>query len=74
MPVATWVDFLIETSRKGEGCDSRALCASGDDMQWGEPRPRHMREPKTRAPEDSLQVGDTPTHILSQMHIQGLCR
>lgn len=33
-------------------------------MQWGEPRPRHMRDPKTRAPEDSLQVGDTPTHAV----------
>lgn len=25
-------------------------------MQWGEPRPRHIRDPKTRAHEDSLQV------------------
>lgn len=29
---------------------------SGEDMQWGEPRPRHIRDPKTRAHEDSLQV------------------
>lgn len=28
----------------------------GDDIQWSEPRPRHIREPKTRAQEDNLQV------------------
>ncbi|XP_030002084.1 LOW QUALITY PROTEIN: fragile X messenger ribonucleoprotein 1 [Sphaeramia orbicularis] len=28
----------------------------GDDMQWGEPRPRHIRDPKSRAPEDTLQI------------------
>uniref|UniRef100_A0AAQ4QSZ7 Fragile X messenger ribonucleoprotein 1 n=1 Tax=Gasterosteus aculeatus aculeatus TaxID=481459 RepID=A0AAQ4QSZ7_GASAC len=28
----------------------------GEDMQWSEPRPRHVRDPKTRAQEDTLQV------------------
>ncbi|MED6248537.1 Synaptic functional regulator fmr1 [Ataeniobius toweri] len=28
----------------------------GDDMQWGEPRLRHVRESKPRGQEDSLQV------------------
>lgn len=28
----------------------------GDDVQWSEPRPRHVREPKTRAQEETLQV------------------
>ncbi|XP_032366753.1 fragile X messenger ribonucleoprotein 1 isoform X1 [Etheostoma spectabile] len=28
----------------------------GDDMQWSEPRPRHVRDPKTRAQEDTLQI------------------
>ncbi|XP_054453063.1 synaptic functional regulator FMR1 isoform X3 [Anoplopoma fimbria] len=27
----------------------------GDDMQWSEPRPRHVRDPKTRAQEETLQ-------------------
>ncbi|XP_049614514.1 fragile X messenger ribonucleoprotein 1 isoform X2 [Syngnathus scovelli] len=27
----------------------------GDDVQWSDPRPRHIREPKTRAQEDTLQ-------------------
>ncbi|KAG7517815.1 synaptic functional regulator FMR1 [Solea senegalensis] len=27
----------------------------GDDMQWGDPRPRHIRDPKPRVQEDSLQ-------------------
>uniref|UniRef100_G3Q4I1 Fragile X messenger ribonucleoprotein 1 n=1 Tax=Gasterosteus aculeatus aculeatus TaxID=481459 RepID=G3Q4I1_GASAC len=27
----------------------------GEDMQWSEPRPRHVRDPKTRAQEDTLQ-------------------
>ncbi|CAL8358396.1 unnamed protein product [Merluccius merluccius] len=28
----------------------------GDDVPWGEPRPRHIRDPKARGPEDSLQI------------------
>ncbi|KAM3612983.1 uncharacterized protein V6R79_018295 [Siganus canaliculatus] len=28
----------------------------GDDLQWSEPRPRHIRDPKTRAQEDTLQI------------------
>ncbi|XP_061541446.1 synaptic functional regulator FMR1 isoform X2 [Phycodurus eques] len=28
----------------------------GDDVQWSDPRPRHIREPKTRAQEDTLQI------------------
>uniref|UniRef100_A0A671Y215 Fragile X messenger ribonucleoprotein 1 n=1 Tax=Sparus aurata TaxID=8175 RepID=A0A671Y215_SPAAU len=34
----------------------------GDDMQWSEPRPRHIRDPKTRVQEDTLQVTHTHTH------------
>ncbi|XP_068181182.1 fragile X messenger ribonucleoprotein 1 isoform X2 [Antennarius striatus] len=28
----------------------------GEDMQWSELRPRHIRDPKTRAQEDTLQI------------------
>ncbi|KAM9849941.1 LOW QUALITY PROTEIN: fragile X messenger ribonucleoprotein 1 [Aulostomus maculatus] len=28
----------------------------GEDVQWSEPRPRHVRDPKTRAQEDTLQI------------------
>ncbi|CAK6969337.1 synaptic functional regulator FMR1 [Scomber scombrus] len=28
----------------------------GDDLQWNEPRPRHIRDPKTRGQEDTLQI------------------
>lgn len=28
----------------------------GDDMQWGDPRPRHIRDPKPRGQEDTLQI------------------
>uniref|UniRef100_A0A3Q1CSU4 Agenet-like domain-containing protein n=1 Tax=Amphiprion ocellaris TaxID=80972 RepID=A0A3Q1CSU4_AMPOC len=34
----------------------------GDDMQWSEPRPRHVRDSKTRAQEDTLQVTHTFIH------------
>lgn len=44
--------------------DSGFFCPGlGDDMQWSEPRPRHVRDPKTRAQEDTLQV--THTHIFT---------
>uniref|UniRef100_A0AAQ4PWM6 Fragile X messenger ribonucleoprotein 1 n=1 Tax=Gasterosteus aculeatus aculeatus TaxID=481459 RepID=A0AAQ4PWM6_GASAC len=36
----------------------------GEDMQWSEPRPRHVRDPKTRAQEDTLQVGHTHGPLL----------
>lgn len=28
----------------------------GEEMQWSESRPRHVRDPKTRSQEDTLQV------------------
>uniref|UniRef100_A0A3Q2Q2T0 Fragile X messenger ribonucleoprotein 1 n=1 Tax=Fundulus heteroclitus TaxID=8078 RepID=A0A3Q2Q2T0_FUNHE len=28
----------------------------GDELQWGEPRPRHVRDSKPRGPEDTLQI------------------
>lgn len=39
----------------------------GDEMQWSDPRPRHIRDPKTRAQEDTLQVtpGKVPTLLLT---------
>ncbi|XP_075904129.1 fragile X messenger ribonucleoprotein 1 [Nelusetta ayraudi] len=43
----------------------------GDDMQWGEPRPRHMRDPKTRAPEDSLQIRVDSNNERSVQHSSG---
>uniref|UniRef100_A0A8C5AXD2 Fragile X messenger ribonucleoprotein 1 n=1 Tax=Gadus morhua TaxID=8049 RepID=A0A8C5AXD2_GADMO len=40
----------------------------GDDLPWGEPRPRYVRDTKTRGPEESLQVTPhTPVqHALDQ--------
>lgn len=33
-------------------------------MQWGDPRPRHIRDPKTRAQEDTLQVAQMYSPLL----------
>lgn len=43
-------------------------------MQWGEPRPRHIRDPKARVQEDTLQVkhlseGQTDTTSYSETFI-----
>ncbi|XP_034453429.1 synaptic functional regulator FMR1 [Hippoglossus hippoglossus] len=43
----------------------------GDDMQWGDPRPRHIRDPKTRAPEDSLQIRVDGNNERSVQHSSG---
>ncbi|XP_062249344.1 synaptic functional regulator FMR1 [Platichthys flesus] len=42
-----------------------------DDMQWGDPRPRHIRDPKTRAPEDSLQIRVDGNNERSVQHSSG---
>ncbi|XP_049441791.1 synaptic functional regulator FMR1 [Epinephelus fuscoguttatus] len=43
----------------------------GDDMQWSEPRPRHVREPKTRAQEDTLQIRVDGNNERSVQHSSG---
>ncbi|XP_035525279.1 synaptic functional regulator FMR1 [Morone saxatilis] len=42
--------------RGGRGRGGGGYKGLGDDMQWSEPRPRHIRDPKTRAQEDTLQI------------------
>uniref|UniRef100_A0A665T379 Agenet-like domain-containing protein n=1 Tax=Echeneis naucrates TaxID=173247 RepID=A0A665T379_ECHNA len=43
---------------RGRGGRGRGGGYKGDDMQWNEPRLRHVRDPKTRGQEDTLQVKD----------------
>ncbi|XP_037316775.1 synaptic functional regulator FMR1 [Pungitius pungitius] len=43
----------------------------GEDMQWCEPRPRHVRDPKTRAPEDTLQIRVDGNNERSVQHSSG---
>ncbi|XP_037636430.1 synaptic functional regulator FMR1 isoform X1 [Sebastes umbrosus] len=43
----------------------------GDDMQWSEPRPRHIRDPKTRALEDTLQIRVDSNNERSVQHSSG---
>ncbi|XP_019129512.1 fragile X messenger ribonucleoprotein 1 [Larimichthys crocea] len=43
----------------------------GDDMQWSEPRPRHIRDPKTRAQEDTLQIRVDGNNERSVQHSSG---
>ncbi|XP_042348698.1 synaptic functional regulator FMR1 [Plectropomus leopardus] len=43
----------------------------GDDMQWSEPRPRHVRDPKTRAQEDTLQIRVDGNNERSVQHSSG---
>uniref|UniRef100_A0A3Q4B5Z4 Agenet-like domain-containing protein n=1 Tax=Mola mola TaxID=94237 RepID=A0A3Q4B5Z4_MOLML len=40
---------------KGRGGRGRGGGGYKEDMQWGEPRPRHIRDSKTRGQEDTLQ-------------------
>uniref|UniRef100_A0A3B4Z111 Fragile X messenger ribonucleoprotein 1 n=1 Tax=Seriola lalandi dorsalis TaxID=1841481 RepID=A0A3B4Z111_SERLL len=40
---------------RGRGGRGRGGGGYKDDMQWSEPRPRHVRDPKTRGQEDTLQ-------------------
>uniref|UniRef100_A0A3B4Z1B7 Fragile X messenger ribonucleoprotein 1 n=1 Tax=Seriola lalandi dorsalis TaxID=1841481 RepID=A0A3B4Z1B7_SERLL len=40
----------------GMGLGMGRGAGGGDDMQWSEPRPRHVRDPKTRGQEDTLQI------------------
>uniref|UniRef100_A0A8C9YLW3 Fragile X messenger ribonucleoprotein 1 n=1 Tax=Sander lucioperca TaxID=283035 RepID=A0A8C9YLW3_SANLU len=49
--------------RGGRGRGGGGGGYKGDDMQWSEPRPRHVRDPKTRAQEDTLQVTITHIHL-----------
>lgn len=58
--------FLFLTRMMPVSRQSESVCPlSGDDMQWSEPRPRHIRDPKTRAQEDTLQVTHTPKNMFS---------
>ncbi|XP_054453062.1 synaptic functional regulator FMR1 isoform X2 [Anoplopoma fimbria] len=43
----------------------------GDDMQWSEPRPRHVRDPKTRAQEETLQIRVDSNNERSVQHSSG---
>ncbi|XP_070692651.1 fragile X messenger ribonucleoprotein 1 [Pempheris klunzingeri] len=43
----------------------------GEDMQWSEPRPRHVRDPKTRAQEDTLQIRVDGNNERSVQHSSG---
>ncbi|XP_040029124.2 fragile X messenger ribonucleoprotein 1 [Gasterosteus aculeatus] len=43
----------------------------GEDMQWSEPRPRHVRDPKTRAQEDTLQIRVDSNNERSVQHSSG---
>ncbi|KAK9517675.1 hypothetical protein VZT92_023021 [Zoarces viviparus] len=43
----------------------------GDDMQWSEPRPRHVRDPKGRAQEDTLQIRVDSNNERSVQHSSG---
>lgn len=51
------------SSDRNEADDNKLRCficsGLGEEMQWCEPRPRHIRDPKTRLQEDTLQV----THL-----------
>ncbi|KAM8907769.1 fragile X messenger ribonucleoprotein 1 [Spinachia spinachia] len=44
----------------------------GEDMQWCEPRPRHVRDPKTRAQEDTLQIRVDSNNERSVQHSSGV--
>ncbi|XP_019739596.1 fragile X messenger ribonucleoprotein 1 [Hippocampus comes] len=43
----------------------------GDDVQWSDPRPRHIREPKMRAQEDTLQIRVDGNNERSVQHSSG---
>ncbi|XP_071382925.1 fragile X messenger ribonucleoprotein 1 [Centroberyx affinis] len=43
----------------------------GDDVQWSDPRPRHIRDPKTRAQEDTLQIRVDGNNERSVQHASG---
>ncbi|KAF6717371.1 Fragile X mental retardation-like protein 1 [Oryzias melastigma] len=43
----------------------------GDDMQWSDSRPRHIRDPKTRVQEDSLQICVDGNNERSVQHSSG---
>ncbi|XP_076595865.1 fragile X messenger ribonucleoprotein 1 [Chaetodon auriga] len=43
----------------------------GDDVQWSEPRPRHIRDPKTRVQEDTLQIRVDGNNERSVQHSSG---
>ncbi|XP_028271672.1 fragile X messenger ribonucleoprotein 1 [Parambassis ranga] len=43
----------------------------GDDMQWSEPRPRHVRDPKSRVQEDTLQIRVDGNNERSVQHSSG---
>lgn len=56
---------------RGRGGRGRGGGYKGDDMQWGEPRPRHIRDPKSRAPEDTLQIRVDGNNERSVQHSSG---
>ncbi|XP_053735485.1 synaptic functional regulator FMR1 isoform X1 [Synchiropus splendidus] len=55
---------------RGRGGRGRGVY-KGDDMQWSESRPRHVRDPKMRPPEDSLQIRVDGNNERSVQHSGG---
>ncbi|XP_034545671.1 synaptic functional regulator FMR1 [Notolabrus celidotus] len=56
---------------RGRGGRGRGGGYKGDDMQWGDLRPRHIRDPKPRAPEESLQICVDGNNERSVQHSSG---
>ncbi|XP_061835637.1 fragile X messenger ribonucleoprotein 1 [Nerophis lumbriciformis] len=63
--------------RRGGGGGPRGRGGRGrggyksDDVQWSDPRPRHSRDPKTRAQEDTLQIRVDGNNERSVQHSSG---
>ena len=47
---------LMEQMTSVKWLSGFVFCGLGEDMQWGESRPRHIRDSKARGQEDTLQV------------------
>ncbi|XP_054648192.1 synaptic functional regulator FMR1 isoform X1 [Dunckerocampus dactyliophorus] len=70
---STFVSYLWHTLLLGYNGLIRYpwLSRLGDDVQWSDPRPRHSRDPKTRAQEDTLQIRVDGNNERSVQHSSG---